>query len=215
MSNTIWGMPIIRSTSQLTAASAQRARAPRGGQGKRNERRCRRGAQAHKHACGEAGEVRQSMSRPIQSVPKGCASDGPPFFAAKSVAWAAGSSKSPRRPLWPAAAPRPRRGRPTACGWEDGPSAPQRAPAPQRPPRSVRGDLGHCRLPSSSEAPRAAGCGRNGWRCRPHARVNQAVDEVGGQVAREDDGSGHERDAASRATSPPRPAVTAAWPKPG
>ena len=35
------------------------------------------------------------MSRPIQSVPKGCESDGARLFAAKSVAWAAGCSPRP------------------------------------------------------------------------------------------------------------------------
>ena len=84
--STMWGMPIIRSISQLITAST----------------RFPPSAAAHPSTSAITDEtvaaskptstlvdrpasVRESMSRPIQSVPKGCASEGARFFAVKSV----------------------------------------------------------------------------------------------------------------------------------
>ena len=82
----MWGMPIMRSISQLITAST----------------RFPPSAAAHPSTSAITDEtvaaskptstlvdrpasVRESMSRPIQSVPKGWASEGARFFAVKSV----------------------------------------------------------------------------------------------------------------------------------
>ena len=96
MSSTMCGMPIMRSMSHVTTASAflppSAATAPM-------TRAITDDTVAASNPTStlvdRPAKVRSSMSRPIQSVPKGCASEGPRFFCAKSVAVAASVASTP------------------------------------------------------------------------------------------------------------------------
>ena len=90
MSSTMCGMPIMRSMSQVTTASAflppSAATAPSTSAMTEDAPAARRPTST---LVDRPASVRSSMSRPIQSVPKGCSSEGARFFAVKSVtvAW--------------------------------------------------------------------------------------------------------------------------------
>ena len=96
MSSTIWGMPSMRSMSQVTAASAffppSAATAPMTSAMMDDTPAARRPTST---LVDSPASVRSSMSRPIQSVPKGWAKLGARFFIEKSVAVAASATTSP------------------------------------------------------------------------------------------------------------------------
>ena len=96
MSSTMCGMPIMRSMSQVTTASAflppSAATAPSTSAMTEDAPAARRPTST---LVDRPASVRSSMSRPIQSVPKGCARLGARFFWAKSVAVAASAARKP------------------------------------------------------------------------------------------------------------------------
>ena len=96
MSSTMWGMPIMRSMSQLTAWSAQRGpSAAAAASASAMSEEATAAMRPTSTLVERPANVRRSMSRPIQSVPNGCESEGGRLLAAKSVAWAAGPAMRP------------------------------------------------------------------------------------------------------------------------